>query len=98
MVYLQTYLSFDLSNSGSDRGPFGIRADPFGLRSGSVRGPRGVRSGSVRATFEGRAGFARTPFGVRKPPQPKKNCSPGGVEGEAVAPPSQQCRLGFRNR
>ena len=28
-------------------GPFGVHWDPFGVRSGSVRGPFGIRSGSV---------------------------------------------------
>ena len=63
---------------------------PFGIRSGNVRYPFGVRSGS----FELRSGFVRDPFGAgtssENPLQPKKNRSPGGVEGGAVAPPSQR--------
>ena len=98
--------------SESTRGPLGVRArsvrGPFGVRARFVRGPRGVRSGSVRDPFAVRAGSVRDLFGIRsgsvrgaygvrsesvrdpKPPQPKNNRSPGGVEGGAVTPPSQR--------
>ena len=91
-------------------GPFRVRSGfargPFGIRSGYVRGPREVRAGSIQVPFRISSRAIRGSFGVRsgsvrnpKPPQPKKNRSPGAVEVGAVAPPSQRAdtvRFGFR--
>ena len=80
--------------SGSVRGSRGVRAGsawgPHGVRAASVRGPFGIRSRGVRGSFGVRSESVRDP----KPPQPKKNATPGVVEGGPVAPPSQPADTG----
>ena len=81
------------------RGPFGVRASfargAFGVRLGSVWDPFRIRAGSVRGSFGMRSSGVRGSFGTRKPPQPKKNCNPGGLRGGRYRPPPPNGRYGF---
>ena len=64
--------------------PENLRSQSFGVRSGSVWGPREVRSGSARGPFGVRSGSARGPFSLVQ--------GPFGVRAGSVRDP-----LGFRS-